>query len=120
MPELRPRPEVKDPGPELGWVPGGAKTPVPTPSPSTNPYASKGKARGKEEKRSEKEQRKSEKHGAPMSSPSRTAQTDAMLIRLDIASRAKQADTAHLNVPCAHPGPSSTSVSAVAVAFTAE
>ena len=64
MPELRPRPEVKDPGPELGWVPEGTKPPMPAPTSSTNPFAGKGKGRGKEEKRPEKVQRKTEKHSA--------------------------------------------------------
>lgn len=60
MPELRPRPEVKDPGPELGWT----KAPAPAPAPSSNPFASKGKGK---EKHSEKEQRKAEKHSASAS-----------------------------------------------------
>lgn len=49
MPELRPRAEVKDPGPELGWVP------APPPTLSSNPFLCKGKGKGKEVKRTEKE-----------------------------------------------------------------
>lgn len=62
MPELRPRAEVKDPGPELGWVPEGTKNLTPAPAPSSNPFVTKGKGKGKEDKRAEKDHRKAEKH----------------------------------------------------------
>ncbi|KAH9829983.1 uncharacterized protein C8Q71DRAFT_788121 [Rhodofomes roseus] len=57
MPELRPRAEVKDPGPELGWIPDAATADL-------NPAATrKGKHKedAKAQKRAEREHKKAEK-----------------------------------------------------------
>ena len=48
MPELRPRAEVKDPGPELGWVPEGTIVHSPFPATSSSP-SNKSKGKGKDE-----------------------------------------------------------------------
>lgn len=55
MPELRPRAEVKDPGPELGWIPETAGTTV------QEPAKGKGKGKGREDAKVQKRAEKGHK-----------------------------------------------------------
>ncbi|KZT64601.1 hypothetical protein DAEQUDRAFT_732458 [Daedalea quercina L-15889] len=73
MPELRPRAEVKDPGPELGWVPDAATIINITPEPAKGKGMHKEdtKAQKKGHKKVEKEQKRQRASHLPLgSSPS--------------------------------------------------